>query len=827
MQKHYDHTKEQEIYELWEKSGGFNPDTRLVSESVGRLDSSAQTKKTDQPTTDNRQPFSIIMPPPNANDPLHIGHAMFIALEDILIRYHRMKGDDTVWIPGTDHAGIETQFVFEKKLAKQGKSRFNYDRETLFNMIWEYVQENSGVAVDQMKKLGASADWSRYHFTLDPEVVSFVNQTFEKLHSDDLVYRDVKLVNFCTKCGTSYSELEVNHVEQTSPLYYVKYQFVDDHSSFITVATTRPEPIFVDTHLAVHPDNPKTQHLIGKKVLNPLTDEKMEIIVDEFVDPEFGTGIVKLTPAHDFADFDVAKKHNLPIIEALTMQGKIVATAPEELAGLNIQQARAKSVEMLKAKGLIEKIDDKYQNRVGTCYRCSRVLEPLPLPQFFIKVKPLADKALQALDNKETIIHGAGRDKILRHWLENLRDWNISRQIVWGIRMPVWYSIEDNPDISVRFIDKEGETQSGKVAELLQTFDFAEIEKGLQQLHAPADATYVISTSQPTNQSTSQPMNYLQETDTFDTWFSSGQWPVVTLQTQGKQENGKTGKQGKGDSSARLVITDEQRDPSSGIPDIRMTGKTQNTKHQSQTEQLTTDQLTNRPTDYDRFYPTSVMETGYDILPFWVMRMMLLGIYLTGKSPFKDVYLHGLVRDEKGQKMSKSKGNVINPIDLTEKYGSDALRMALVMSTTPGSDTAVGESKIKGMRNFSNKIWNAARFIIMMEENDENVSQPNDKEFLTKINEIQKTVSGHLDALRIGLAAEVAYNEFWHWFCDVCIEDAKNGKLSQHAITQGLIQFILILHPFMPSVTESVWRELQDKSLVDKSSLLMNNLYHK
>lgn len=737
MDKAYDHHQhEDQMYKLWEDSGAFTPDSR--------------------PTTTGK-PFSIIMPPPNANDPLHIGHAMFIALEDILIRYHRMKGDDTVWIPGTDHAGIETQFVFEKKLAKHGKSRFNFDRQTLYDMIWEYVQENSGVAVNQMKKLGASADWSRFRFTLDPQMVKFVNQTFQKLHAEGLIYRDLRLVNYCTKCGTSYSELEVNHIERVSPLYYVKYRLSADPTQYLTVATTRPEPIFADTHLAVHPDNPKTQHLIDQKVLNPLTDVEMDIIADEFVDPEFGTGIVKLTPAHDFTDFDVAQKHHLPLVQAVTLHGKLVDSAPLDLAGLKVEAARVKVVEILQNKGLIEKIDEKYQNRVGTCYRCGRTLEPLPLPQFFIKVKPLADQALAALDSGETQIHGAGRDKILRHWLENLKDWNISRQIVWGIRIPVWYSIEKNPELTVRFIDKNGETLSGKIGELLSSHSFDEISKGLQQLHAPATAEFAIAMDAQDLQSG----DYLQETDTFDTWFSSGQWPVVTLKTQSSED--KIGK-----------------------------------------ESLNMD----NPDDFRRFYPTTVMETGYDILPFWVMRMMLLGIHLTGQSPFEQVYLHGLVRDEKGQKMSKSKGNVINPLEFVEKYGADALRMALVMSSTPGSDSAVGEAKVKGMRNFSNKIWNAARFVTMQTQENDDPQKPRDAEFRAHVLEVVKQVSQHLDRLRIGQAAEIVHHEFWHWFCDEMIEAYKRGEISLAVLASGLRQFLILLHPFMPFVTEAIWQEI-------------------
>ncbi|MDQ5951332.1 MAG: valyl-tRNA synthetase [Patescibacteria group bacterium] len=729
------------MYELWEKAGAFNPDSKTVKSN----------KK-------GSSPFSIIMPPPNANDPLHIGHAMFITIEDIMIRYHRMKGDDTVWIPGTDHAGIETQYVFEKKLAKDGKSRFNFDRETLFKMIWDYVQENSGVAVDQMKKIGASADWSRFKFTLDKDIVEKVLQTFIKLHKDGLVYRDLQLINYCTKCGTSYSELEVNHVDQTSPLYYVKYRFADNPEEFITVATVRPEPIFVDTHLAVNPKDKTKKHLVGKKVLNPLTNAEMQIIADEYVDPEFGTGIVKLTPAHDPNDFQIAKKLNLPIKMAINTQGKIVADGGK-YAGLSVQEARKQVVSDLQEKELIEKIDTKYQNRIGTCYRCGRVIEPLPLPQFFIRVKDkktnLVENVLKSLDNGETKILGAGREKILRNWLENLKDWNISRQIVWGIKIPVWYEIEGNEEkISVSFLDDSGTYTTGLLRDMLQSNSLETIKKGLQTIVVDASVSFVVSVEPPANEN-----KYIAETDTFDTWFSSSQWPVLTLQT-------------------------------------------------------------NQADDFDRFYPTTVMETAYDILLFWVMRMMLMGSYLTGKAPFSVVYLHGLVRDQQGKKMSKSKGNVVNPLEIIEEFGADALRMALVIRSTPGLDKSVGEPDFKAARNLSNKIWNAARFVIQMNENASTNRKKADFHVEEKMLILQQEITKNLDQYQLGVAADILYNEFWHWFCDECIEKTKSGEFSPSVILEGLKVFLQLFHPFMPFVTESVWQELYSQKLVSEPHLI-------
>lgn len=741
MDSRYNHLEhEAQMYQAWETADAFNPDTpRPTSNSTGKS-------------------FCIIMPPPNANDPLHIGHAMFVTLEDMLVRYHRMLGDDTLWLPGADHAGIETQFVFEKKLKKEGQSRFNFDRETLYQMIWDYVQENAGVARDQMKKIGASADWSRFTFTLDTKIVASVLKTFDKLHQEKLIYRDQRLVNYCTSCGTSYSELEVKHIERTDPLYYVRYPLASDPTKFVVVATVRPEPIFVDTHLAINPADAKNKHLIGQKVLNPLTRVEMEIIADEFVDPEFGTGIVKMTPAHDPTDFEVAKKLGLPIVSAIDFNGKMLPVAGAH-AGLKVEAARQAVVTELQAANLIEKIDEKYTHRVGTCYRCGRVLEPLLRPQFFIKVQPLVTKAFEALDGGDVQILGAGHDKILRHWLTNLKDWNISRQIVWGIRIPVWYPIEGNEEkITVGFLDSAGKFQQGLLAEFLQPGEkqtpLDQIKKGLQQVLVSETVTnYVVAEEAPGEQ-------WLGDTDTFDTWFSSGQWPFVTLQNS-------------------------------------------------------------QPGDFDRFYPTNVMETSYDILPFWVMRMMMLGYYMTDKPPFKTVYLHGLVRDAKGQKMSKSKGNVVNPLEVVEKYGADALRLALTIRSSAGLDKSVNDGDFKAMRNFTNKLWNAARFVTGLEKTT--TPGPQDDAFTEKLNQVVDDITRQLNDLKLGLATDTAYNEFWHWYCDEAIEEAKKGAISRENLLNGLVTFLQLLHPIVPFVTEAVWQQIKNESPTPLPELLINH----
>jgi len=738
MDKHYQ-AKENEakIYQLWQKANAFNPDSEI----------NQNLKNNDLPS------FSIIMPPPNANDPLHLGHASFLTLEDILIRHARMKGQDTLWLPGADHAGIETQFVFEKKLKKEGKSRFNFDRESLYQMIWDYVQENSDIALKQMKKLGASADWSRFKFTLDEDITASVLETFLKMDKDQLIYRENRLVNYCPKCGTAFSNLEVNHQEQTSELYYIKY-------GPFTLATTRPETKFGDTGLAVHPDDKRYQQYVGQEIeVEGLNGNfKLKVIADDFVDPEFGTGVVKITPYHDFNDFAAWQRHKNELpdpIQVVDFEGRLTSVAGK-YAGLKIVNARKEIVKELEERGLLVKIDKNYRNNLAVCYRCNNAIEPLPLPQFYIKVKEMTNEVLKCLDKKEFKVYGAGYDKVLKHWLEKLEDWNISRQIVWGIRLPVWYEANNNPMIKVTFLDQDKQRIAGKLGELLQKHQLETIKKGLQSLNAPIDAKYLIQVDSPGE-------NYIQETDTFDTWFSSSQWPVIAL------KNNKEG-------------------------------------------------------DFDRFYPTTIMETAYDILMFWVMRMLMMGLYSTQQLPFKKVYLHGLIRDAKGQKMSKSKGNVVNPLEVGEKYGVDALRMAIVIRSSAGLDKSLSEADFKAMRNLNNKLWNAARFILLQREqkpaNEKKQSAKLDKKFTKKLEQIKTTISRNLDQLQLGLAAETLHNEFWHWFCDQCIEDSKKGLISQEKILEGLIIFLKLFHPFIPFVTESIWQILYQEKLI-KDPILM------
>lgn len=692
-----------------------------------------------------KKPFTILLPPPNANAPLHAGHALYV-VEDILCRYHRMLGDPTLFLPGTDHAGIETQFVLEKKLQKEGKSRFDFDRQTLYKMVHDFVEENRGIATQQLRRLGFSLDWSREKYTLDPKILETVYATFKKLHTDGLVYRDERLVNYCTKCGTGFSNLEIDHVEETTSLYYMKY-------GPFTLATTRPETKFGDTAVAVNPNDDRYKHLIDTvftydSLIGP---REMRVIADDAVDLEFGTGAVKVTPAHDHNDFEIAKRHNLPRVKVIDRFGKLTEVAGR-FAGMSVKAARAAVVAELTAKGDIVKIDEKYQHRVSKCYKCQTIIEPLLIPQWYIRVETLIKKVLELIDQKKVQIFPERFEGELRRWLETAPDWNISRQIVWGPQIPAWYDLTETPELEVTFLDQNKNRINGKFIELKDQYNFATIKNGLQNLIAPTDAKYYLNPKDAPTE------NVLQETDTFDTWFSSGQWPLTTL----------------------------------GYPDSE---------------------------DFKYFYPTSVLDTMWDILPFWVMRMLMFGIYMTGKIPFKTVHMHSRVVDAKGQKMSKSKGNVINPMELTDKYGADALRFALVFGVAPASDIPLGEEKLIGGRNFVTKLWNIGRFIITQnnEHPIKNPSPPTLPENLTiqaEIITLTEKVTAYLNELEISLALNELYDYIWNTFASIHIEDIKGrtgDTESLPTITRAYQALLHLLHPFMPFITEEVYQNLSTK----------------
>ncbi|MBI5614276.1 valine--tRNA ligase [Candidatus Gottesmanbacteria bacterium] len=714
-------TTEDEIYALWEKNGYFSPNDKKGS-----------------------KPFSVLLPPPNANADLHVGHAMYV-VEDIMIRYHRMLGDNTLWLPGADHAGFETQFVYEKHLAKMGKSRFDFDRETLYKDIWNFVHENRGTMENQLRKLGFSLDWSRNIFTLNPKIIATVYTSFKKLFDEGLIYRDNRLVNYCTKDGTGFSDLEVLYIERNDPLYYMKY-------GPFTIATARPETKFRDTALAVNPKDKRYKEYIGKtlEIMGLLGPISMTVIPDPEVDPSFGTGIMKVTPAHDSHDFELGKKFNLPVTPIIDFHGRMdfswflsqkniepkYRERAEKYHGKKIAIVRPLMVEDLKTDGLLIKIDEAYTHRIGTCWKCGTVIEPLPLEQWYIKVSPLAKKATDAINKKQVAFVPKRFEKTAKQWLSNFHDWNISRQNVWGIRIPAW-----------------------KCQTCLNQISNIKNKK--------SDHWIITDGAIPTECPECHGKNLVQDTDTFDTWFSSGQWPFAALRASGTN-------------------------------------------------------------DYSKFYPTSVMETGYDILPWWVCRMLMLGIHMTGKVPFKTVYLHGLVRDSKGQKMSKSKGNVVNPLKMIDQFGADALRFALVFGTAAGNDLALSEDKIRGMRNFANKLWNIGRFLLLSLDNakmkNEEIpfytetlhsalTNDADKRLISEINMLTSSVTKDMEKYRFSDAAKKLYEFSWHRIADRYIEENKTrfGEGDSEALSvfrHVFLTILKLLHPFMPFVTEALWQRI-------------------
>ena len=740
MDKAYNPTNEDQIYKKWLDSGAFTP-------KVPKNPKEAKLK-------DN--PYSIILPLPNANDPMHMGHALF-TIQDILVRYHRMLGQPTLWLPGGDHAGIETQFVFEKKLQKEGKSRFDFDRKTLYKMIWDFVEENRKLNQFQMKKLGFSMDWTRYHYSLEEPIVKNVLATFKKLYKDGLVYRDEKIVNYCTHCGTAFSNLEVDHKTVNSHLWYIKY-------GPLTVATTRPETMLGDTAIAVNPKDKRYKDLIGKKILLPLVNREIPVISEDSIDIEFGTGAVKVTPSHSPEDYDMAKKHNLEFIRIIDFDGRANINVPEKYRGLFPNQLRQAVIDDLTAANLIEKIED-YTHEVGHCYRCGRPIEPITAPQWYVKIDALAKPTIKAAQDNQVKFFPTRFKKSFITWMENIRDWNISRQIVWGPQIPAWYCLDCNPGIKLNFLDKNKQVISAFYSELKGKYSVEEIKNGLQTLVAPVTADFIIDETDHCPKCKSASL--IQETDTFDTWFLSGQWPLSTLGFN-------------------------TEDPSKSSP------------------------------DFDYFYPTTVMDTLWDILFFWVARMTMFGLYLTGDVPFKTVHLHSKVTDAKGQKMSKSKGNVVNPLDMTEKYGTDALRMSLVYGIAPASDFVVSEDKIRAQRNFVNKIWNASRFVEMLIDRlnpskisldiDKSKLTKADKDILDKLNKIIASTTKNLNNYRFGQVSEDLYQFFWKDFCDVYIESAKDrGEETIPVLLTVLTTSLKLLHPFIPFVTEEIYQYLIEK----------------
>ena len=682
---------ESTIYKLWETSGAFKPSGK-------------------------GEPYSIVMPPPNANGNLHTGHALMANLEDILVRYYRMQGRDTLYLPGADHAGFETWVVYERELQKQGKSRTDYNRTELYAQVWDFVARQRGTMEKQLRALGASADWSNLTFTLDEKVVNTVYGTFKKLWDEELIYRGERIVNYSTKYQTSYADIEVDHKTVKGTLWKIAYPVLD-HVAEIVVATTRPETLLGDTAIAVHPEDERYKSLIGSHVVVPLTQREIPVIADEHVDPTYGTGAVKVTPAHDPNDFEIGQRHDLPRIQVSDYDGTMI-NVPEQFLGLEVEEARKRVLAALKTAEL-RRGEEAIEHSVGYDYKSGLPIQPLVKDQWFIKVRPLADRAIQAIEEGEVRIIPASRKHALIQYYQNLRDWNISRQIAWGIPIPAFQNVDDPSD---------------------WIFDTRVTE-----------ATIVVNGT-----------TYKREEDTFDTWFSSGQWPFIT------------------------------------------------------TDYLIGGELS-------RFYPTSVLETGYDILYMWVARMIMLGLYATGQVPFKDVYLHGLVLDEHGQKMSKSKGNVVNPMDIVKEYGSDALRLGIIGSRGAAQNQAFSTGKVLAGRNFANKLWNIARYIESALPEDFQLGTPipvslADHWIVRQLNTAASTIAEQLENYRFAEASETVYHVIWDDVADWYIEASKKQPNPQ-LLGWVLDTALRITHPFAPFVSETIWQTLEwEKGLLISSA---------
>jgi len=706
MPKTYDpRSVEQRLYTWWEDAGYFTPEI-----------------------DPDKKPFVISMPPPNVTGELHVGHAITASLQDLMIRYHRMKGEPTLWLPGEDHASIAAQYVVEKEIAKEGLTREGLGREKFLERVWDWMHRYRHVIAVQHRRLGTSCDWTRERFTMDEGMVRAVREAFMRLFKKGLIYRGTYLVNWCPRCGTALSDLEVEHEEEESKLYYVRYPLESPEGEYITVATTRPETILGDTAVAVHPDDERYKDLVGHMAILPALQRPIPIIADESVDPEFGTGAVKVTPGHDPTDYEIGQRHQLPTINIMNDDATLNENAGP-YTGQDRYEARRNLLADLETAGLLVKVEP-YAHALGRCQRCHTVVEPRISTQWFVKIKPLAEPAIAAARDGRIRFVPERFTKVYYNWMENIRDWCISRQLWWGHRIPVWYC------------DDCG--------------------------HMNTSSEEALAACEKCGSS-----NIRQDPDILDTWFSSGLWPFSTL----------------------------------GWPD--------------DTE------------DLRYFYPTDVMETAYDILFFWVARMIMLGLEMTGTHPFHTVYLHGLIRDEHGQKMSKSKGNVVDPLVVIEDYGADALRFALLTGSTPGNDMKLSLQKVEAARNFGNKLWNAARFITtnldedysaqdtaraaaIWKENPTVLDLP-ERWILSRHNRLITDVTRLIDRYQFGEAGRQIYEFLWGEFCDWFIEIAKVPLYGEDRAaarrTQAVLVYVLertlrLLHPFMPFVTEETWQHL-------------------
>ncbi|MDD2251871.1 MAG: valine--tRNA ligase [Dehalococcoidales bacterium] len=666
----------------------------------------------------DKTPFTIIMPPPNVTGELHVGHALTATLQDIMVRWHRMKGDPTLWLPGVDHAGIATQVMVEKQLAKEGLNRHEIGREEFLKRTWEWVGRFRGAIARQHTRLGVSCDWSREVFTLDPGPCRAVRTTFYNLYNEGLIYRGERITNWCPRCATALSDLEVNHQELAGNLYYIRYPVSGEPGNSLMVATTRPETMLGDSAVAVNPEDERFNQFAGKKLVLPLVGRVIPVVADEAVATGFGTGAVKVTPAHDPVDFEIGQRHNLEIINILNRDATLNEKAGK-YAGLDIEKARKQVVADLGEAGLLEKVES-YSHSVGHCQRCSSVVEPIVSRQWFVTMEPLARPAIEAVNNGSITIIPERFNKVYLNWMENIRDWCISRQLWWGHRIPVWYC-QDCGEVIVSIEDATTCTKCGS-------------------------------------------SSLKQDEDVLDTWFSSALWPHSTL----------------------------------GWPDD---------SH-----------------DLKYFYPTSVMETAYDILFFWVARMIMMGLKNTGQIPFKLVYLHGLIRDEKGEKMSKTRGNSVDPLKVVEEYGACALRFAVSTGTAPGNDTKLSANKLEAGRNFANKLWNATRFVIRSLDEAKNTasikSEPmpaEDRWILSRLNRVTGSVNRLMEEYQFGEALREIHDFLWGEYCDWYLEITKirlkeaSSPSPIPVLLQVLETSLRLLHPFMPFITEELWQQLREE----------------
>ena len=662
-------------------------------------------------------PFTVMMPPPNVTGQLHMGHAMDETMQDILVRFKRMQGYCALWLPGTDHASIATEVKIVEQMKKEGLSKQELGREEFLRRAWAWKEKYGGRIIEQLKKLGSSCDWSRLAFTMDEKCSKAVREAFFRLYQKGLIYRGSRIINWCPSCKTALSDAEVEYAEENGHFWYFNYPV--EGGGAITIATTRPETLLGDTAVAVNPKDERYAAFVGKTLLLPLTDRKIPVVADEYVDPEFGTGAVKITPAHDPNDFEVGLRHNLPVIRVMNDDGTMNELAGPSFAGLDRYEARKRVVAEMEKLGLLVKIEPHAHN-VGHCYRCHSTVEPIVSKQWFVRMKPLAKPAIDAVVKNKTKFTPDRFAKIYYNWLENIRDWCISRQLWWGHRIPVWYC--------------------GDCGEVVCT------REGTPEVCPKCGGTHLT-----------------QDEDVLDTWFSSALWPFSTL----------------------------------GWPD--------------------------ETPDFSYFYPTDVLVTGYDIIPFWVMRMMFSGIEHTDKVPFRDVLIHGLVRDEQGRKMSKSLGNGIDPLEIIEKYGADSLRLSLVTGVAPGNDTRFTDTKVEASRNFINKIWNAARFVLMNVKDNQIPSlseiklQPADRWIISRLQACIREVDSALRKFDLGIAADKLTDFMWNDFCDWYIELSKPALYGEDAEKKrgalGVLLFVLenalrLLHPFIPFVTEEIYSYL-------------------